>query len=73
LLNAVAPGYIVTPMTETFVHGVTAQAGQQGTLPIGRPGRPEEIAHLIAFLVSPENSYMVGQIVFSDGGMEAAK
>ncbi|HEX2171559.1 MAG TPA: SDR family oxidoreductase [Dehalococcoidia bacterium] len=72
LLNAVAPGYIATPMTQSFIHDVITQAGQQGTMPIGRPGQPEEIAHLIAFLISPENSYMVGQIVFSDGGLEAS-
>ena len=72
LLNAVAPGYIATAMTEAFIADLGAQAARQRTLPIGRVGHPDEIAHLITFLVSPENSYMVGQVVFVDGGLEAA-
>ena len=71
LLNAVAPGYIATPMTQSFIQDMAVSAQQQRTLPIGRVGQPEEIARLINFLVSPENSYMVGQVVFIDGGLEA--
>ena len=40
-------------------------------MPIGRYGQPEEVAELIAFLVSPENSLMVGQVIFIDSGSEA--
>ena len=38
---------------------------------IGRYGQPEEVAQLLRFLGSPENSYMVGQVIFIDGGGEA--
>ena len=48
-----------------------AQLEQAVPMPIGRDGRPEEIAELLLWLTSPENSLMVGQILFIDGGAEA--
>ena len=47
------------------------QLEQQVPMPIGRDGRPEEIAELLLWLASPANSMMVGQILFIDGGAEA--
>jgi NAD(P)-dependent dehydrogenase (short-subunit alcohol dehydrogenase family) len=38
---------------------------------LGRPGTPEEVAALIAFLLSPESSLLVGGVVFADGGTDA--
>lgn len=73
LLNAVAPGYIATAMTESFLSDVVGQTIQQGHLPLNRPGYPVEIAHLIAFLISPENSYLLGQVIFVDGGIEVTR
>jgi NAD(P)-dependent dehydrogenase (short-subunit alcohol dehydrogenase family) len=41
-------------------------------VPIGRPGRPEEIAAAISFLLSAAASFFVGSVVFADGGSDAA-
>ncbi|GAB2838774.1 SDR family oxidoreductase [Actinocorallia aurea] len=71
-LNAVAPGLIATAMTEALrrdpVLGVFADAYPTA---LDRPGRPEEIAALIAFLLSDDASLLVGSVVFADGGTDA--
>jgi NAD(P)-dependent dehydrogenase (short-subunit alcohol dehydrogenase family) len=71
-VNAVAPGLIATPMTDQLREdpklGVFADAYPTA---LKRPGRPEEIAALIAFLLSDEASLMVGSVVFADGGTDA--
>lgn len=71
-INAVAPGMIETPMTDALRKdpqlGIFADAYPSA---LGRAGRPEEIAQLIAFLLSDASSLMVGSIVFADGGTDA--
>ncbi len=65
--NAVAPGYIMSDMTQKLPAETTAKMAQQ--IPLGRLGTPEDIANLVAFLVSPAASYINGQVIRVDGGM----
>lgn len=71
-LNAIAPGYIETPMTaEIRQDPKIGPLLDQFPIPVGRPGRPEEIAALVAFLLGPDARYICGSVVLADGGSEA--
>ncbi|NUU23171.1 MAG: SDR family oxidoreductase [Streptomycetaceae bacterium] len=71
-VNAIAPGLIETPMTAAGkVDPLTAEGMKMFPLPIGRGGRPEEIAALTAFLLGPESTFFAGSVVFCDGGTDA--
>jgi len=67
-VNAVAPGYIFTDMTGTLPEGT--QSDILRAIPLGRIGNPEDVAKVVRFLVSPEASYITGQTLSVDGGME---
>ena len=67
LVNAIAPGPTDTPMLTTeFMEAATVASS--GNVPLGRIGRPEEIAAAAVFLASPANSYMTGQCISPNGG-----
>jgi NAD(P)-dependent dehydrogenase (short-subunit alcohol dehydrogenase family) len=68
-VNGVIPGYTKTPMT----NWVTPEQEEKlvSTIPLGRPGRPEEVAAVMAFLASDETPYVTGAVWAADGGMTA--
>lgn len=74
-LNAVAPGVVDTPAAAWILAdpGIRAAVETAAPQPLGGfPGRPEWVAHLIAWLAGPENRFVTGQVIFADGGAEAA-
>jgi NAD(P)-dependent dehydrogenase (short-subunit alcohol dehydrogenase family) len=70
-LNAIAPGVIETPMTAKDLDFIMS-IPDTFPVPIGRPGRPEEIASFLTFLLSPDASFFCGSVLFVDGGSDAA-
>ncbi|MBQ8927438.1 MAG: 3-oxoacyl-[Oscillospiraceae bacterium] len=63
--NAIAPGFIATSMTADFQDNEEAVKA----IPVGRFGRPEEVAELALFLASPQSDYITGEVIRIDGGM----
>jgi NAD(P)-dependent dehydrogenase (short-subunit alcohol dehydrogenase family) len=67
-VNVVAPGTVLTPMTASMFETTEAVERVRAVHPLGREGKPEEIASVIAFLLSEDASFMTGAIVPVDGG-----
>lgn len=66
-VNAVAPGFISTDMTAVLTDKVREELLKN--IPAGRMGSPEDVANLVAFLVSDQAAYITGQVIAVDGGM----
>jgi NAD(P)-dependent dehydrogenase (short-subunit alcohol dehydrogenase family) len=64
-INAVAPGRIVTEMLNSVLTDLAAVAN---TLPLNRMGRPEELAAIVCWLLSPDSAYVCGHVLCADGG-----
>ncbi len=71
-LNAVAPGATQTPLLQEGLDDPLVGPLIEGfTVPIGRRGKPEEIAALVEFLLGPDARFFCGSVVFCDGGTDA--
>ena len=68
-VNAVAPGMIRTPLTEALYQKDGILEAREARVPLGRVGRPEDIAAIIAFLASDGAAYVTGQTLLADGGI----
>ncbi len=69
-VNAVCPGYVLTPMQEAeYTPEMLAEV--DAGIPLGRHARPEEVAALFAFLASDESAYVTGAAIAIDGGETA--
>ncbi|MET0773080.1 MAG: 3-oxoacyl-[acyl-carrier-protein] reductase [Candidatus Limnocylindrales bacterium] len=66
-VNAVAPGFVLTELTQDLPEALQAQISER--TPLGRFGTPQEIADAVAFLASDEAAYITGQVLAVDGGL----
>ena len=66
-VNAVAPGFIETSMTDCLKDDIKEEISKN--IPLKRIGTPEEVANVVKFLVSEDSSYITGQVIQVDGGM----
>jgi len=66
-VNAIAPGFIETAMTQKL--NETQRNALCSNIPLGRIGKPEEVAKVVGFLCSSDANYLTGQVINVDGGM----
>jgi 3-oxoacyl-[acyl-carrier protein] reductase len=72
-VNAVAPGFVATEMTKATAERLGIPFDEYvrqraANIPVGRAGQPEDIAHVVSFLVSDDAGYVSGQVIYAAGG-----
>ncbi|MFI5152226.1 MAG: 3-oxoacyl-ACP reductase FabG [Chitinophagales bacterium] len=65
-VNAIAPGFITTDMTANI-----SEKDMKSMIPVNRFGKPEEVAHAVGFLASPEASYITAEVLSVNGGLHS--
>jgi 3-oxoacyl-[acyl-carrier protein] reductase len=68
-VNVVAPGFIVTDLTDALPEKIKDEVKER--IPVRRLGKPEDVADLVCYLASPAAGYITGQVIAVDGGMTA--
>lgn len=68
-VNNVAPGAIETPINKSLLEDKEKLSGVLKNIPLGRLGKPEDVAGLVAFLASPDADYITGSTFYVDGGL----
>ena len=71
--NCIAPGMVDTPLTEIITQNEMALKGSVAMHALGRIGGPDEIARAIAFFLSPDQSWITGQVLSIDGGLSRVR
>jgi NAD(P)-dependent dehydrogenase (short-subunit alcohol dehydrogenase family) len=69
--NSISPGFIITPGTRAFAENPAVRAQLTNSIPLGRPGEPEDVVGMAAFLASDEAAFITGTDIIIDGGTTA--
>lgn len=72
-VNCVAPGLTRTPLTQALTKNETSLKTSAALHPLGRIGEPDEVASAIRWFLSPENSWVTGQVLAVDGGLSSVQ
>jgi NAD(P)-dependent dehydrogenase (short-subunit alcohol dehydrogenase family) len=69
--NSISPGFVITPGTRAFVDNPVVRAQLTAGIPLGRPGEPEDVVGMAAFLAGDEAAFITGADIIIDGGTTA--
>jgi NAD(P)-dependent dehydrogenase (short-subunit alcohol dehydrogenase family) len=72
-VNVVAPGLVDTPMSTKITSNPLMLKASEAMHPLGRIGRPEEVARVIVWLLGPDSSWITGQVIGVDGGLSTVR
>jgi NAD(P)-dependent dehydrogenase (short-subunit alcohol dehydrogenase family) len=72
-VNAVAPGLVRTPLTESITSNEAAERASVAMHAAGRLGTPQDVASVLAWLLNPRNDWVTGQVFAIDGGLSTVR